>query len=322
MVCLTPYGRCPLSIINCPLLNDPLFHPGWIAFNEAVWGLQAERKTFGPERGTSWELEVVVYRDKKGRLVHPPRNPYLPVDFRSASDQPVKMNRRKRMAIQQLADFCSSNKVVEKLEWSPELDDPRPFAWNGLTVEPRFTWYVELDDYWASVDPSVRQKVRKAEELGYRCEQTTDWQAILECLEAPEDRKGFSYRLDVQTLSHLHELTPDQSTAFLCTDSGGNPVAGRVMLYAPGGTAIDWSAGVKSKGLRDGVNALLQKHILDSFVSRGCTLFNFAGANIPAVAEMKEAWGGYLVPYYNVSQGNLRTILRDAYVMFRRRRDH
>ena len=265
-------------------------------------------------------MEVVVYRDKKNRLVHPPRNPYLPVTFQSASDQIVKVNRRKRMAIQQLADFCSSNKVVEKLEWSPALNDPRPFAWNGYTVEPRFTWYTDLEDYQTRVDKAIRKNVRKAERLGYHCETTTDWDAVMACLEAPENRKGFSYKLNAGMLARLNELASDQSVAFLCLDQEGNPVAGRVALYAPEGIAMGWSAGVKSHVLKDGANDLMQKYTLDWFADLGCTQFNFVGANIPSVAEMKEAWGGTLVPYYDISEGNLRTVLRDALAKYRRRR--
>lgn len=309
-----------MSTIHYPLPQDPLFHPGWITFNEESLGLTAERKVFGPEKGTRWELETVIYRDKNGRLVHPLRNPYLPVAFHSVSDQIVKVNRRKRMAIQQLADFCSSHRIVEKLTFSPDLDDPRPFGWNGLTIEPRFTWYVALQDYWTHVDAAVRKNCNKAAALDYSCEQTTDWQAIMACLEAPENRKGFSYKLDVQSLSRLYELTPDHSVAFLCVDSTGKPIAGRIALYVPGGLSMGWSIGVKAEGLRNGVNALLHKHTLDWFVSRGCTRYNFAGANIPTVAEMKEAWGGRLIHYYSIHQGNLRTVLRDALIMSRRRK--
>jgi hypothetical protein len=38
---------------------DPLFHPGWIEFNESQWSLKAEKLVFGPDRGSAWELKTI-----------------------------------------------------------------------------------------------------------------------------------------------------------------------------------------------------------------------------------------------------------------------
>ena len=99
--------------------------------------------------------------------------------------------------------------------------------------------------------------------------------------------------------------------AFLCRNSEGEPVGAWVRIWSPGGAVLAWSAGVKRQALKDGVNNLLGQFALDFFAAQGCTTFDFVGANIPPVAEMKEAWGGRLVQYFSVSEVSWRSVLRD-----------
>ncbi len=56
---------------------------------------------------------------------------------------------------------------------------------------------------------------------------------------------------------------------------------------------------------------------LEIFDRQGCSVFDFIGANIAPVAEMKEAWGGRLVCHYSISRRGIRQLAREAYVTAR-----
>jgi hypothetical protein len=295
-------------------ITDPLFHPGWINFNELQWGVKAEKLVFEPDKGNSWRLETIVYRNKKGKLVNPPRNPHLPVHFECTSEKPARVNRRKRMALEQLAAFYRKNRFGSSITLSPVADDLRPFTWQGMAATPRYTYHIDIANFAKLADSNVLNKSRKAKKLGYTCEITLDFQAVQECLNAPEARLGFEHRVNAAEMKRLHELVGDNNfAAFLCRDSAGRPQGAWVSLFVPNGWAMAWSAGVKSAALKDGANNLLGEYALEFLAEKGCTIFDFVGANNPPVARMKEAWGGDLVCYFTVNQRNFRYLAKEAY---------
>lgn len=298
--------------LDLKVQKDPLFNSAWIDFNERKWGLAAEKIELGPERGTSWELRAVLYRDKSNRFVNPPRNPHLPVDFQSSSLKLSSINRRMRVATEGLAEIVKNRGVRGALNLSPVLSDIRPFQWLGLRAVPRYTYHLSIADYRDSLESAVLNKARKAFSLGYRCEVSRSFSEIQECLSAAEERKGFNHQVGATDLSVLSEAMGDEAfVAFLCRNSEGEPVGAWVRIWSPGGAVLAWSAGVKRQALKDGVNNLLGRFALDFFAAQGCTTFDFVGANIPPVAEMKEAWGGRLVQYFSVSEVSWRSVLRD-----------
>lgn len=301
--------------------SDPLFHPAWVDFNERRWGLTAEIIELGPEKGTSWELRAILYRDKKNKYVNPPRNPHLPVGFQSSSQKLSSINRRLRVATERFVEVVQKRGVRGALNLSPVLTDVRPFQWLGLRVAPRYTYHLSIPEYREFLEPAVLNKARKALSLGYRCEVSRSFDEIQECLSAAEARKGFNHQVGAMELSELSEAMGEEAfVAFLCRDSTGIPVGAWVRIWSPGGAVLAWSAGVKGQALKDGVNNLLGQFALDFFADQGCTTFDFVGANIPPVAEMKEAWGGRLVQYFAVSEVSWRSVLKDIRGLTGRRR--
>ncbi len=298
--------------------GDPLFHPGWIEFNEQQWGLEAEHVTLTPDKGDAWRLDTVLYHNRRGRLVTPPRNPYLPIHFECSSERPASINRRKRMALTRLAERLRETGLGGSLSLSPVADDVRPFEWAQMSARPRFTYHLEIAGREERIDPSARKKARKCRRLDYRCEVSDDYAAVAGCLSGPEARKGFDYRLETAELERLAELMgPDHFVCFLARNARGEPMGTRVCLYASGGHALAWSAGMKTEAMKDGVNNLVAEEALAFFEAQGCTVFDFIGANIPPVAEMKEAWGGRLVCHFVISQRGMRQLAREAYVTAR-----
>ncbi|WP_445006038.1 GNAT family N-acetyltransferase [Halomonas mongoliensis] len=294
---------------------DPLFHPGWIEFNKIYWGLNAEVLEFGPKKGTAWELKTVAYTNKKGLLVNPPRNPHIPVEFLSSSDKPSSYNRRKRLAIQELASYYARRKVKGGINLSPIVNDVRPFLWSGMEATPRFTFHINPHCYRQYIDSRTAKKSRKAIAAGYKCDITTDLDAVVSCLGESESRNDFDHQVSKEGLAILRDKMGDNFVCFLAYDVDEKPAGARVTFYADGGMVMAWSAGVRTAALKDGVNNLLGEFVLDHFSARNCQIFDFVGANIPPVAEMKEAWGGELVCYYTIRQQSLRNLARSAYFM-------
>ena len=292
-------------------MTDPLFHPGWIRFNEAQWGLTAEKVTLLPEKGDGWKLETVLYRNKKGLLTHPPRNPYLPMHFECATGRISSLNRRKRLALEGLAELLKKNRIKNRLTFSPLAQDVRPFLWQGMRAEPQFTYHIELDCWRDPVDPSALNRARKARSLGYACEVTTAYQDVCDCLKAAEERKKFDHQVSAEELKTLAEQMGDNLVCFVLKNAQGEIKGASVCLYTEG-HVVDWSAAIKTEALQEGGNNILVEFLLDYFQEKGCKTFDFVGANIAPVARMKELWGGSLVTYYTIRSPGLRDLARTA----------
>ena len=71
--------------------RSALFLDGWLKFNEEKWGYKPERVVFQIPGKELPRLEGVFYLNKRGQVVMPPRNPYLPLQFTRLAEQPYRL---------------------------------------------------------------------------------------------------------------------------------------------------------------------------------------------------------------------------------------
>jgi len=296
------------------VIKDPLFNEHWVKFNEEKWWLKSELIELSPKNSNKWYLKSIIYKNKRGKIVNPPYNPYFPVYFECAAQKKPKLNQRKREAYSALADLYYKKGLFSGVNLSPVVDDLRPFIWKNMLVTPRYTYHIDLLNYEHNVRSSVINKAKKAKEKGYYCEVTSDFNAVIDCLKSVEKRKKFSHRIDVSDMKSLHDSIGNENfVAFIAINKDGVVKGTRVSIYEPGGRVIAWAAGIKKDALKDGVNNLLGEYSFNYFKEKECKVFDFVGANMHSVASMKEDWGGDLITYYNIRQRNFRNFVKEFY---------
>lgn len=301
------------------MFNDPLFHAGWIKFNCDYWNLTAEIIELNSEKENVWALKTIIYKNKKGEIVTPPRNPYLPVSFTSSSAAAVSYSRRRRAAYEALAEIYVQSSCKGSVVLSSCVDDVRAFTWVGFSAAPLYTYYLDIQNYKKHADARVLKHAKKAESRGYYIERTQDFNLIQKCLSASELRKGFSHAIDVEGLNLLNEyMSPDYLHCYIVKNSMHEAVGARILIVDGGNKVLAWSAGIDSSVLKDGVNHFMVEKLLDLYAKEGYKVFDFVGANIPPVAAMKEAWGGELVVYYALRQNSLRNLIVNSYNFFKK----
>lgn len=292
---------------------DPLFEEGWIKFNEHKWGVKASVIELSPTN--IWNLKTVIYLNKHGKIVLPPRNPYLPIYFECEAQNLPKVNARKREAFSALADIYDKKGVHGTVTFSPNIMDMRSFTWKNFIVTPIYTYHIDIETFSENARNSVINKAKKAIMNGYHCEISKDYAAIEKCLSFAENRKSFKHRTTKEDLAYLANTLGDENfICFLAKDKDGNPVGTWIRLFEKnGGIVHAWSASVENNALRDGVNSLLGQVAFEYFEQVKCRIFDFGGANLPSVASMKENWGGELVTYYTIRERNFRNLIKEIY---------
>ncbi len=297
-------------------LVSPLDLDGWLAFNERKWGVRAERVRYPDERGP---LAAVLYLDRRGRVLLPRLNPYLPVVYEVRRSTQYRAIRAWGAAADAFAADLRRRGLAGTIAFPPAVRDLRALGWHGFRIGVRYTLTQDLPVSPSSVEPDLRRRARHAASSGYQCERTDRYADVLACISDTEARQGFRYGLSMDDLTYLQSSMDDGFRAYVCYDSAGNPAAARLLLHRPDGEAIDWVNGTRQTHLTTGATQLLVLHTLDDIAKDGARSLDWEGANIPSIAAAKERWGGRIETWFTVEAFSIVNVARWAYAQFRYR---
>jgi hypothetical protein len=304
--------------------HSPLFFEGWLEFNRYKWNLSPLRLKLSPDSKERPFLETVLYLNKRGRIVQPPLNPYLPLRFEPTPTTKISRIHRQWIATSSLlVEEFARRKVKGYVSFPPEVIDVRPWQWRGYLVEVRYTLFLKLPYDIPLLDDSQRNKIQKAEKAGFTCEilETQRLFDAWQCLSETEARQGFQYNLRVKDLEVASKLMgKEKFRVYLCRSKNGEPASCRIVLAHPGYLAIDWVAGTRKSFLNFGTTQLLIWHILKDLEQLNISVFDFAGADLPTVSAQKLEWGGELLPYNLIRPINLRNLAALSWRAFTRRK--
>ena len=289
--------------------NFPFELEGWLEFNRLKWNVQPCRVHY--DTGSSAPaLDAVLYLDRRGRIVQPRLNSYLPVRFRATPTQKrYRLDRQWLQAATSMAHDMHERGLRGTVSLSPQVTDARPWQWAGFRLGSMYTYHLDLPFDLEGADPQVGKAVAKAERTGYRVESARDMALVLTPLLETEARQEFHYSLSLRDLQKARDLLGEEHLrAYVCYAPDGRPASSRVVLCAAGGRAIDWVAGTCTEDLHSGATQLTIETVLRDLQDAGATGFDFAGANIPSVASAKANWGGRLVLQPTITTYNLRTL--------------
>ena len=295
--------------------RSALFLDGWIKFNEEKWGYKAERVLFQPTGKELPKLEGVFYLDRRGHVVMPPRNPYLPLQFTpTPTEQPYRLYTQWLEVSELLASDLEKRGFRGTISFPPGFMDGRNFQWKGFQTSLRYTFVTALPVELSNQDFRIRQKIQKALRLGYRVKTTTDWQAINICLKKTEDVKDFSHMISAEDLVRLQQLLGSEALrGYICISQDEEPVSGEIKIFSPKGITIAWSAGTDRKHINNGVNQLTYSKSIQDITESGSCFLDICGANIKPVANAKATWGFPLIPYLTITH---ETVSRKLFRLF------
>ncbi len=288
----------------------PLELPAWLEFNQWRTGLKPYRfcHALSPDGP---EARAVLYLDRRGRVKMPRGNPYLSVSFESARQRSSGRTADWHRVAAPLVDEMRRRGSANQLYLPPEVDDVRPWQWQGFFVSVRYTYYLDFPLEHAVRDRATRRHCDRADALGLRAKRVDDVDPVIECLAETEARQGFSQGMGRRELSAARDLLGDEHLRmYVCFDAEGRAVASHVILHAPGARAISWMAGALSERLRDGASHLVWRASLDDVSSAGASGIDLCGANMASIAAFKSHWGGRLVTNYGVRTYTMRTAAR------------
>ncbi|HUU57601.1 MAG TPA: GNAT family N-acetyltransferase [bacterium] len=187
-----------------------------------------------------------------------------------------------------------------RLACHPALADVRPFTWAGFRGEGRYTAVLAPaaeDEFLASLSSSLRNKIKQGE--GRPVEESADAEPFVAMYAATFGRRGMTPPVPESFVRALAAaFCPAAGSIFYVRGDGGEPVAGRLVLWG-GGTAYELLAASFDEG-RGPLGAYLMWRVIRAVWERGLAL-DMVGVNVASIARFKESFGGALTPYYQLA---------------------
>jgi hypothetical protein len=291
----------------------PLMLDSWAEFNRRKWGVTPLRLRYPAEPSTGASLEALLYLNRAGKIYHPPRNPYLPVRFRSTpTDFAHRISSQWLDLSTELAAEMKRRDLENTVTLVPGVADIRPWTWAGFRGGVRYTYVLPLP-LIGGLDSSIGSTIRKAEKAGYTVERTNDMDAVMSCILETEERNEFEHGLTADDLRlALSLMGEDHFRAFIGHDKNGEPASAAVNLHIAGGTTIGWIGGSRTAHLRSGIVFLLEQLMIKDAIEGGALAYDLAGANMRTIAASKAGWGSPVTPYYQLESYSVRRLARWA----------
>lgn len=206
--------------------------------------------------------------------------------------------------------------------------DPRPFSWNDLDVNPKFTYTVDtagastLDELMKGFSKSLRNKMRRLPDLDVRIEDEgrTGAIRIYQDVKARYLEQDETPPVSHRFVEDLTDALDDRFRAYVARDETGAYLGGILALYS-NDLAYFWQGGVRNSHDGVSVNTLVHRRILEDILTdselESISGYDLVGANTERLCEYKAKFCGDVTPYYAVeSSGVGMKTAKTAYQMF------
>lgn len=207
---------------------------------------------------------------------------------------------------------------------APEVSDPRPYQWAGLSVEPSFTYRLPIndrsaDDLLASFSQSLRREIRSGRELALDIEATgvagakTVFRETTSRYAEQGESFGVTWPYVRDTITKLDE----RARAYVAHDPSGEYLGGIITLFS-NDAAYYWLGGARASYDGVSINSLLHWQIIRDVAENppieSVSSYDLVGANTERLCRYKSKFGADLVPYYVVeSDGLAMNTAKEAY---------
>jgi len=197
-----------------------------------------------------------------------------------------------------------------------EYTDPRPFRWNDLSVEPEFTYVVDLkgttlENVMKGFSKSLRREMRQFDDLNLSIETEGITSALRIYEDVAEQYREYDDPAPISRafLQDLLSSLPDELwRVYVARTSDGQYKSGIITLYSPD-LAYFWQGGVTASYEGVSVNSLLHRTIIKDVLTdpelNSVTGYDLVGANTERLCEYKAKFNSDLRQYYVVESSGL-----------------
>jgi hypothetical protein len=202
-------------------------------------------------------------------------------------------------------------------------DDPRPFRWGELELQPSFTYVLAAegpaDDLMGSFSKSLRRELRSLidSDVTVGVEDHDAARTVYDDVAARYAEQGEEFGPTWEYVSDLVSALGARARVYVARAPDGRYLSGVIALYS-NDAAYYWLGGSRASYDNDSVNSLVHWAILRDLLSDppvdAVSRYDLVGANTERLCRYKAKFGGEVVPYFVVeSPGKSMDLAKRAY---------
>nr|BCX02056.1 MAG: hypothetical protein KatS3mg041_2102 [Bacteroidota bacterium] len=285
------------SVQRVPFVEEP-----FVRASEAVFGVRF--RWLGYWKGQELKVAVPVFEAHRvllGRLTRiPPLAAYVPFLLGSELSEALYQK-----ACDRLAAFLEDRYGLCHFLLHPTQRDVRPFQWRRWSVEPRYTYWIPLEE--------GAPEVRWSESTRRAWRRYAGWYTF-----SPHDPEAWEdmvllHRLSYRRHGRLPPLSESAHRELAWRLGGGaqhgvlqiaslrdreGQVVATIGWIGSAATAYYWMPGSRREAPQ--AMTVLIGYWLEYLLREGWQRVDFVGASTPGPAEFKRRFGGELVGYYRI----------------------
>ncbi len=206
-----------------------------------------------------------------------------------------------------IASFLSNNFHYSVLTNHPRVIDIRSFNWQHWKTLICYTYIVNLAEAdFSKLTRQRRQHIRNAEKAGVSIERENCCHTAHTLLDKSLTASGVSTPLSAVQMNQLYLKCADHIVQFTARTPDGKPAA--IFVCLP-----DWKRKIVhalfSGNDRDyndlNASSFVIWKSIEYFKEQGLDSMDLVGAENKTIARFKAAFGGQLVPYFQLSKGSM-----------------
>lgn len=226
-----------------------------------------------------------------------------------------KLNTELAEAVLEDVDADSSTTLF-RMACPLSYQDPRPFAWNDLTVEPRFTYVIDLTDAadleeaMDGFSRSLRNDMRRLDDLPVTIttEGTAGAMRIYEDVERRFSEQSQEPPATRAFVRDVYDALDERCRAYVARGPDDEYLGGLLAL-ASNDFVYYWLGGARSSYENVSVNTLIHRRIIEDVIDDpaldSVSGYDLVGANTERLCQYKAKFGGDLRSYYAVESSGV-----------------
>ena len=222
-----------------------------------------------------------------------------------------KINREFTEELLELLDADAPRTLV-RLLCPPDYTDPRPYRWNGLSVEPAFTYRLVVDDPDELIDSfsrSLRREIRSGMDLDVDIDTAgiRGAERVFRETAARYAEQSESFGPEWPYVRDVVDELGDRSRVYVAR-ADGDYLGGVITLFS-NDAAYYWLGGTRATHENVSINSLLHWRIINDIADDppidSVNEYDLVGANTEQLCRYKSKFGGELTPYYVAESSGL-----------------
>ncbi|WP_207589613.1 GNAT family N-acetyltransferase [Halomontanus rarus] len=217
-----------------------------------------------------------------------------------------KLDSRNKAFIDRCLEWCDEElnpryKVIR----TPTKYDPRPFVWDDFTVQPRYTYHLDIqrdpEEIQNSFSKSLRRYIgQNDEQLRIEEQGEEAIRFIYEQMETRYEEQNLDYPISLELLVALYNELPDGQFRPYVGIVDGERVGGIIALEDT--DTIYFYEGGGKPDADVPVNDNIHWEIITRACERGLSTYDLSGANNPRLCDYKSKFNPELELYYEIEK--------------------